>query len=270
MEKRMLAPKEIALAICEVGAAKSKLSVMQMLVLGIFAGAFISFGGQGAITIAQTLGNVDAGIARFAYAAVFPVGLMMVVMCGAELWTGNTLMTLGCMNKCVRKKNMLKNWVVVYGANFLGSMFIVVLMIHSGMMVAGTPAADFVIKMAQKKVAIPFTPAILRGILCNVIVVLAVWMATGAKDVISKIFACWFPIMLFAMSGYEHSIANMYSLPLAMYLGAPITWADILIKNLLPVTIGNFIGGAIIVPLFYNVAYLKQTPMLVTKSAKAS
>jgi formate transporter len=111
--------------------------------------------------------------------------------------------------------------------------------------------------MATKKVAIAFVPAIIRGILCNILVVLAVWMATGARDVIGKLFACWFPVMLFVLCGYEHCVANMYFIPLGMFLGAPVTWGQICLNNLLPVTIGNIIGGSLIVPLAYYIAYLK-------------
>ncbi len=266
MEKRMLAPKEIAVAICDVGSVKAKLSLLQMAVLGVLAGAFIAFGAQGAITISQTLGNIDVGLQKFAFAAIFPVGLMMVVMCGAELFTGNNLMTLGCLSCQFTWKDILKNWVVVYFANFLGSVIIVLMIVKSGMATPGTPAADFVIGLASKKVHLTFAAALLRGILCNIIVVLAVWMATGAKDVISKIFACWFPIMLFVLSGYEHSIANMFFIPLAMSLGAEITMADFLVKNLLPVTLGNLIGGAVIVPIFYYIAYIKGTTLSASNS----
>ncbi|MEA4847039.1 MAG: formate/nitrite transporter family protein [Clostridiaceae bacterium] len=259
MEKRMLAPKEIAMATCEAGAAKAKLSVAQMIVLGIFAGAFIGFGAQGAITIGQTLAKVDAGLQKFAFAAVFPVGLMLVVICGAELFTGNNLMTLGCLNCHYRWSDIFRNWLVVYFANFAGSVLLAFLVANSGLMASGTPIAESAIGIATKKVAIGFIPAIVRGILCNILVVLAVWMVTGAKDIISKIFSCWFPIMLFVLCGYEHSVANMYFIPLGMFLGAPVTWGQFWINNLIPVTIGNLIGGAIIVPFFYHVAYMKTS-----------
>ncbi len=255
----MLAPKEIAMATCEAGAAKAKLSVAQMIVLGIFAGAFIGFGAQGAITIGQTLAKVDAGLQKFAFAAVFPVGLMLVVICGAELFTGNNLMTLGCLNCHYRWSDIFRNWLVVYFANFAGSVLLAFLVANSGLMASGTPIAESAIGIATKKVAIGFIPAIVRGILCNILVVLAVWMVTGAKDIISKIFSCWFPIMLFVLCGYEHSVANMYFIPLGMFLGAPVTWGQFWINNLIPVTIGNLIGGAIIVPFFYHVAYMKTS-----------
>ncbi len=270
MEKRILTPKEIAQATCDAGCAKAKLSILQMIVLGIFAGVFIGFGAQGAITIGQSLTKIDVGLQKFAFAAAFPVGLMLVVICGAALFTGNNLMTLGCINCRYKFSDVLRNWCTVYVANLVGSVVLAYLVAKSGLMAPGTPAADLAIGIATKKVAMAFGPAVIRGILCNIIVVLAVWMATGARDVIGKIFACWFPIMLFVLSGYEHSVANMYFIPLGMYLGAPVTWGQAWLNNLIPVTIGNLIGGSLVVPLFYHVAYMKTAaPVAAEKDVKA-
>jgi formate/nitrite transporter len=230
-----------------------------MFVLGIFAGVFIGFGAQGAITAGQSLSKLDPGMQKLAFAGVFPIGLMLVIICGAELFTGNNLMTLGCLNCHFKWSDLLRNWFYVYTANFIGSVILAFFIANSGLMTAGTPAADLAVGMATKKVEMALGPAIIRGILCNILVVLAIWMATGARDVIGKIFAIWFPIMLFTLSGYEHSVANMYFLPLGRFLGAPISWEQIWMNNLLPVTIGNIIGGALIVPLFYYVAYMKVT-----------
>lgn len=270
MEKRILTPKEIAQATCDAGSAKAKLTIPQMLVLGIFAGVFIGFGSQGAIIIGQSLTKIDAGLQKFAFAAVFPVGLMLVIICGAELFTGNNLMTLGCLNCRYKWSNIFRNWFFVYLSNFIGSVLLAFFVANSGLMGQGTPAAELAVGIAIKKVAIPFMQALIRGILCNIIVVLAVWMATGARDVIGKIFACWFPVMLFVLSGYEHSVANMYFIPLGMFLGAPVTWGEVWLNNLIPVTIGNLIGGALIVPLFYYVAYMKGSlPAAASKDTKA-
>jgi len=268
MEKRMLTPKEIAQATIDAGIAKSKLSIPQMIILGIFAGMFIGFGGQGAITIGQTYANIDLGLSKFIFAAAFPVGLMLVVICGAELFTGNNLMVLGYLNVSYGFKAILRNWIVVYLSNFVGSVILALLVANSGLMTGA--AAERAIAIANAKVAIGYNEAIIRGILCNIIVVLAVWMATGGRDIISKIFACWFPIMLFVLIGFEHSIANMYFIPLGMFLGAPVTWGQIWINNLIPVTIGNLIGGAVIVPFAYYIAYVKapKLPATIEKSTK--
>ncbi|MCK9216925.1 MAG: formate/nitrite transporter family protein [Firmicutes bacterium] len=255
MDKMFLAPKEIAQATINAGAGKAKLSIVQMIILGAFAGVYIGLGGQGAITISQTYGAIDLGMSKFLFAAAFPVGLMLVVICGAELFTGNNLMIMGCLNGNYSTKDLLRNWVTVYIANFVGSVILAILVANSGLMTGA--AAEKAIGIANAKVAIPFMEAVIRGLLCNVVVVLAVWMATAGKDIISKIFACWFPIMLFVLCGFEHSVANMYFAPLGMFLGAPINWGQIWINNLIPVTIGNIIGGAFIVGVLYLIAYIK-------------
>lgn len=261
MEKRFLAPKEIAQAICDVSTARIKLTISQMLVLGIFAGVFIGFGSQAAITMGQSLAGIDVGLQKFVFGAAFPIGLMLVVVCGAELFTGNNLMTLGCLNCRYKWSDIFRNWFFVYIANFAGAVILALVVANTGLMAPGTPASDLAIAIAKKKIAIGFGPAILRGILCNILVVLAVWMATGARDIIGKLFACWFPIMTFVMCGYEHSVANMYFIPLGKFLGAPVTWGQMWMNNLIPVTIGNIIGGALIVPLFYHVAYMKSSTL---------
>ncbi len=255
MDKMFLAPKEIAQATINAGTGKSKLSIVQMIILGAFAGVYIGLGGQAAITISQTYGAIDLGMSKFLFAAAFPVGLMLVVICGAELFTGNNLMIMGCLNGNYSTKDLLRNWVTVYIANFVGSVILAILVANSGLMTGA--AAEKAIGIANAKVAIPFMEAVIRGLLCNVVVVLAVWMATAGKDIISKIFACWFPIMLFVLCGFEHSVANMYFAPLGMFLGAPINWGQIWINNLIPVTIGNIIGGAFIVGVLYLIAYIK-------------
>lgn len=268
MEKRLLTPKEIAQATIDAGVTKTKLSMMQMIILGIFAGVFIGFGGQGAIIIGQTYANIDVGISKFLFAAVFPVGLMLVVICGAELFTGNSLMILGLLNGNYKIKDVLRNWVVVYISNFAGSAALALLVANSGLMTGA--AAEKAIAIANAKIVIPFGAAVIRGVLCNMLVVLAVWMATAGRDIISKIFACWFPIMLFVLIGFEHCIANMFFAPLGMYLGAQITWGQIWMNNLIPVTIGNIIGGAIIVPFAYYNVYVKapKASAVAEKSAK--
>lgn len=255
MEKRFLAPKEVANAIVNVGVMRANLKTAPMICLGILAGLFIGFGGLGNIIISQTLGNIDAGLAKFAGAAVFPVGLMLVVIAGAELFTGNNLMTLSFMEKKITLSQMFRNWGIVWVANLVGSILLVLIVFYGG--VLSGDAATKSIAIAEAKASLDITTLIFRGILCNIIVVLAVWMATSAQDIISKIFACWFPIMLFVLCGFEHSVANMYFIPMGMILGAKVTMAQ-LIKNLIFVSIGNIIGGAIIIPFLYRWAYLKD------------
>lgn len=255
MDKRFLTPREVADATINVGIKKANLKISSCIGLGILAGVFIGFGGLGNILVTQTLGGIDAGLARLAGAAVFPVGLMLVVICGAELFTGNNLMTLAFMNKKITLSGILKNWSLVYVANFIGSVVLALAIFHAGILTGD--AVSKAVAIAESKVALTIAEAIIRGILCNIIVVLAVWMATASQDVISKIFACWFPIMLFVLCGFEHSIANMFFIPMGILLGANITIGQ-LISNLLFVTIGNIIGGAILIPYVYNMVFIKN------------
>jgi len=270
MEKRFLAPAAIADAMIGVGKGKCSLKTSQMLLLGIFAGAYIAFGAFACGMVSHSVENV--GLSKFVGAAVFPVGLMLVVMCGAELFTGNNLIAVAYLNKDVTMNQMLKNWVVVYIGNFIGSLLIAYMIIGSGLLTtSGGALGATAIKVASAKVSLTFGQAVIRGILCNILVVLAVWFAVGAQDFISKIWACWFPIMLFVLAGFEHSIANMYFIPVGIMAKANaqfaqvsgltaealanINWGTFLVNNIIPVTIGNVIGGAVIVSWVYWYVY---------------
>ncbi|MBC3901029.1 formate/nitrite transporter family protein [Acetobacterium malicum] len=236
---------------------KAKLPISKMLILGIFAGVFIGFGAYGFTVITSGAGTgFEATFAKYIGAGVFPVGLMLVVLCGAELFTGNNLMTLSVFKKEITVGAMLRNWGVVWVANLIGSVLLAWLMSQSGLY--GEAMTAKAIGIAEAKVAIPLFPVIIRAIFCNILVVLAVWMQSGAKDVIGKIFAIWFPIMLFVLSGFEHSVANMFFIPMGILCGADITWAQAFLNNIIPVTLGNIIGGAIIIPVCYHFSYAKK------------
>lgn len=252
----MNSPAEIAGIWIENGIKKASLSIGKMLVLGIMAGAFIGFGSFVFVLATAAGGDAfQAVMAKLTGAALFPVGLMMVILCGAELFTGNNLMTLALMDKKISAADMLKNWGVVYIGNFIGSLLIAFLFAKSGLLTDA--AAERAIAIAGAKTSIPFMPALIRGILCNMLVVLACWMQAGSKELVGKIFAIWFPIMLFVFAGFEHSIANMTYIPMGIFLGADVSWGAMLTANLIPVTIGNLIGGAALVPLAYYYAYRK-------------
>ena len=151
---------------------------------------------------------------------------------------------------------MLRNWGVVWVANLIGAVLLAFLLSQSGLY--NEAMVTKAIAIAEAKASIPLLPVIIRAILCNVLVVLAVWMASGSKDIIGKIFAIWFPIMLFVFAGFEHSVANMFYIPMGILCGADITWGQAFLNNIIPVTIGNIIGGAIIVPIVYYIAYAKK------------
>lgn len=250
-------PAEIADIWINNGVKKAGLPIGKMIVLGMLAGAYIGFGA--CVFVQATALGGDAFqtmAAKLIGASLFPVGLMMVVLCGAELFTGNNLLTLALMDGKITWGKMLRNWVVVYIANLAGAVILAFLLAKSGLF--ADAAGERAMAIASAKTSIPFMPALIRGIFCNILVVLACWFQAGAKNMIGKIFAIWFPIMLFVFAGFEHSVANMTYIPLGIFLGADVTWGAFFIGNLLPVTIGNMIGGAVIIPFAYFYAYKKQ------------
>lgn len=258
---------EILEKVSDSGIAKAEGKTLRLLIWALLAGAYIAFGAQASQMVSfNLLADPDSlGVGRLVSAAVFPVGLMMVVLCGAELFTGNCLMIIGVLDRKIRISGMLRNWVLVYLGNFLGALLVVALMKSTGLWKTGSGLLGAsVIKTAQAKVQLSFGQAFVRGILCNWLVCLAVWMSTGARETVSKIFAIWFCIGLFVISGFEHSIANMYFIPagiaaaadsgLAQLAGCDVsvlTVGNFLIKNLLPVTLGNILGGGLFVGMVY-------------------
>jgi formate/nitrite transporter len=253
-----LNPVEISECMVGSGKKKAALSITKMLLLGMFAGMFIGLGAYGCtiMNAGVAAGGLNPTIARLLGAGIFPIGLMLVVLCGSELFTGNCLMTITLFKKEITLSAMLKNWVFVFIGNFIGSILLALLLSQSGLY--GEAMVAKAMGIAEAKVAIPLGSLIIRAIFCNILVVLAVWMQTGAKDIIGKIWAMWFPIMLFVFAGFEHSIANMFFIPMGIFVGADVTWVQLFINNLIPVTIGNIIGGAIIIPGVYYYTYLKK------------
>ncbi len=250
----MNTPAEILQIWIGNGVKKANLPVLKMIILGMAAGAYIGFGAHAFIlATAATDPALSATAAKLIGAAVFPVGLMMVVICGAELFTGNNLLTLALFDGRITPAQLLRNWVTVYLSNLAGSVLLALLLASSGLY--GGAAGERAIAVAVSKVGAPFFEMVIRGILCNILVVLALWFQAGAKDLIGKIWAIWFPIMLFVFAGFEHSVANMTYIPLGIFLGADVSVGQFLLGNLVPVTIGNLIGGAVIVPVMYYTAY---------------
>lgn len=254
MERRYLSPSEVANATINAGITKAKLSIIRMLLLGIFAGFFIGLGAFGDIVAMQTMNNIDIGLMKLIGASVFPVGLMLVIIAGAELFTGNCLMTMSVMDKKITLVEMLRNWIFVFLGNFLGAILLAYLIFKSDLL--QNNVLELAANIGEAKLSLSFQAAFIRGTLCNIVVVLAVWLGAASLDIISRIFASWFPIMLFVLSGYEHCIANMFFIPLAKFAGINVSWWTIWSKNLIPVTLGNILGGAVIVPVFYYIAYI--------------
>lgn len=255
MEKRYLSPVEVSKYIITASQAKANLTTLNTILLAIMAGAYIAFGGFGYILVEQTLGDIDVGLMKFLGATVFPVGLMLVVFTGSELFTGDTLMTMGVMDKKIKLSQMLRTWILVYLGNLIGSVVLAFAISRSDML--SDAAKDLALTIASAKLTLSFGNAIVRGVLCNILVVLGIWIAYAATDVASKVLGMWFPIMLFVLAGFEHSIANMFFLPLAKFEGLAVTWVDMFANNIFPVTIGNIIAGAIIIPFVYYTAHIK-------------
>ncbi len=267
------APKTIAETVAQkVGVGKATSPWLSVLVLGVLAGAYIGFGAMLATTTTFDLAShLGTGFTRFLSGAVFSLGLMLVVIAGAELFTGNNLMISSALSGQIGFGRMLARWALVYAANFAGSVLLALIWVFSGLWKMGDGALGaFAVRTAFAKVNLSFLEALLRGIGCNWLVCLAVWMALASRQVIGKIFAIFFPIMAFVALGFEHSVANMYFIPTGLFLknllgvAAPagvdpgsLTWVSFLWKNLLPVTIGNIIGGAVFVGMSYWSAYLR-------------
>lgn len=252
---------------------KVNASIFKLTVLGILAGVYIAFGACLATLIGHdTAKYLGLGLARFITGAVFSVGLMLVVIAGAELFTGNNLMLMGVLDKRASFWKMSYKWGVVFIANFVGSVFLAYLYYETNLWKMGDAAVGLsALKIANAKVNLTFMEALTRGILCNWLVCLAVWMAFASREVSGKIFAIFFPIMAFVALGFEHSVANMYFIPLGIFLKGTglfinpdlnltnLGWNSFLVNNLLPVTIGNIIGGAIFVGLLYWTVYVRNT-----------
>ena len=267
MESNMLKPNEICNAAVGAGCSKAALKTYQQAVLGILAGAFIACGGVVSAVASHSITNV--GVAKFVGGAVFPVGLMLVVICGAELFTGNYLMVVPLAGKEITFKPMIKNWIVVYIFNFIGSVIVAFLVFESGTFgMSNGKLGGVVIKTASTKASLSFGTAFCSGIMCNFLVCLAVWGAYAAKDMISKILIIWFPIMTFVTCGFEHSVANMYFLTAGLFAKSnasfvaasgisqdKIVSAAGIVHNLIPVTLGNIVGGSVFVGLAYFVVY---------------
>lgn len=267
------APAEVAESVAQkVGVGKASASGFNLMVLGILAGVYIGFGAALATLIAHDSAQyVGLGLSKFFTGAVFSVGLMLVVIAGAELFTGNNLIMASVLGGHAKMSKLLRNWIIVYIANFLGSILLAGIMYGSGLWKTGSLAIGIkAIGIANAKVNIPFFEALFRGIGCNWLVCLAVWMMLSAREVAGKIWAAFFPIMAFVALGYEHCVANMYFIPMGIFLKgteaatkagldlANLTWGGFIVRNLIPVTIGNIIGGSVFVALLYWSVYQRN------------
>jgi formate transporter len=276
-------PKTIAETVATtVGVGKVTSPWFSVLVLGILAGAYIGFGGLLATSVTFDLASkAGIGIQKLVAGSAFSLGLMLVVIAGAELFTGNNLMISSVLSREIGVQVMLQRWGLVFLANFVGSILLALIFYFSGLWKTGNGELGIsAVAIALNKVRLGFGEALVRGIGCNWLVCLAVWMALAARQTISKIFAIFFPIMGFVAIGFEHCIANMYFIPVGIFLkdwaGVPVppgidpavlNWGSFLWNNLFPVTIGNIIGGGVFVGMSYWGAYLRPLNEAKNKNA---
>lgn len=251
---------------------KVNASIFKLVILGILAGAYIAFGACLSTIVGHDAAKyVGLGLARFISGAVFSVGLMFVVIAGAELFTGNNLMLMSVLDRKSSLGKMLFKWGVVYAANFVGAILLAYLFYQTGLWKMNNMAVGVnALNLANYRMYLTFTEALTRGILCNWLVCIAVWMAIASRDVIGKIFACLFPIMAFVACGFEHCIANMYFIPMGLFLkgtaaaqasGLNLTNLNLFgffVTNLIPVTLGNIIGGSCFVGCLYWAVYVRK------------
>ena len=274
-----LLPPAMAAKAEQVGINKANLEAINTFLLAVLAGAFIALGAIFATTVtAGAAGVLPFGVTKLLGGLVFCLGLILVVVAGAELFTGNTLIVMAWASGKVTTAKLLRNWIIVYVGNFVGSVATALFMFLSGQYAFGAGAVGLnVLNIADAKVNLDFVQAIVLGILCNALVCLAVWLTYSARTTTDKILAILFPISAFVAAGFEHSIANMYFIPIGLFVkgGAPLafwsqigktaadysglTWQAFLINNLLPVTIGNIIGGTVLVGVIYWRIYSRRS-----------
>lgn len=277
MENIFNTPSEIVNGNLEAAVNKTKLPILKLIILGIMAGAFIAFGGSSSNVAVHAIKN--AGLAKFAAGSIFPVGLMLIVFIGGELFTGDCMMINGVVAKRFSVLQLLKVLVMVWITNLIGALIVVFLIYNCGQydMSAGGLGA-YTIKVASGKLNLSFGQCVASGIMCNILVCLAVLMAGSAKDIAGKIWAIFFPILAFVVGGYEHCVANMYYIPAGLVCAKNevyaakamelygftqaqldgMTVSNMFLNNLLPVTIGNILGGMVFVALPLYFIHLKK------------
>ncbi|GGM07359.1 formate/nitrite transporter [Pseudomonas asuensis] len=254
-------PKEIATLAIQAGIAKNRLSVFTLLILGVMAGAFIATGFLLDIHVIGTMPAEWGTFAGFIGAAVFPVGLIMTVLAGGELLTGNMLLLpMARFAGAIRTAGVIRNWVWVTFANLIGSVAVAYFFGHVLGLTEGV-FLDKTVAIAHAKINADFFHAFVSGVGCNWLVCLGVWIAFASKDVVGKVVGMWFPVMAFVAIGFQHVVANMFIIPAAIFAGQA-TWAQCL-PNLVAVFLGNAVGGAGFVGLAYFLAY-RPAPAQVT------
>ncbi|HRT32564.1 MAG TPA: formate transporter FocA [Anaerolineae bacterium] len=276
-----LVPSEMAAKAESTGVKKATSDALQLFILAILAGAFVGLGAIYYTTVLAGTGSLPYGVQRLLGGLVFCLGLVLVIVGGAELFTGNNLIIMAWANKKISTTQLLRNWGIVYVGNFVGSVLTALIMYFTRQYTFGNGAVGLTaLNIANTKSSLEFIPAVALGIMCNALVCMAVWLCFSAHSTTDKILSIIFPISGFVAAGFEHSVANMYFIPVGLFIkqfdptvfqlpafvdagktladyGA-LTWGNFFLKNLLPVTIGNVIGGALMVGGVYWFIYLRK------------
>jgi formate transporter len=269
-------PATIALRAEESGVKRAAMDPLNLFVLSILGGAFVAVGAFFATTVSAGAGDLPYGVVRLLNGLVFPVGLVLIVIGGAELFTGNNLIVMAWASGKIGIRHVFINWVLAFAGNFVGAFLVAILMFYTTQYTFSSGAVGLVaLNTANAKASLAFGPALTLGIMCNALVCLAVWTAFGARTNLDKIATIFLPIAAFVAAGFEHCIANIYFIPMGLFIkaGAPnefwasigktasdfpaLTWQNFA-ANLLPVTIGNIIGGSFMVAAVYWFIYLRD------------
>ena len=271
-------PPEMAARAEEVGVKKATMGWRNTIALGVLAGAFVAMGAVFSTTvIAGAAGHLSYGVTRLLGGLVFCLGLILVVVASAELFTGNNLIVMAWANRRVTSYQVLRNWTLVYAGNFIGSIATAALLYFCQQYNFGAGSVGFtILNTASAKCNLEFLQAVALGMACNALVCLAVWLCFSARSVTDKILAILFPISAFVAAGFEHCVANMYFIPIGLLVkaGAPatfwesigrnpadfssLTWSNFFLVNLVPVTLGNIIGGSVMVGMVYWFIYIRK------------
>jgi formate transporter len=269
-----LLPPEMATRAEYIGVSKAEAPALRTFVLAVLAGAFIALGAIFATTVSAGTGSLPYGVAKLLVGLVFCLGLILVVIGGAELFTGNNLIVMAWASRKVTTSALLRNWVIVYIGNFVGSVGTAAMLILSKQYTFGGGAVGAsALAIANGKVHLEWLQALALGMLCNILVCLAVWLTFSARSTIDKIAAIIFPIAAFVAAGFEHSVANMYFVPTGLLIKAfdpafaqataldltSLTWGNFIVTNLIPVTLGNIIGGSVFVAAVYWSVFLRHS-----------
>ena len=254
-------PKEIGELFTKSAVEKAEMPISRFVVMALLGGAYIAFGGLLTVIVAGGMPGIAAtnpGLVKLMAGALFPVGLILVVIAGGDLFTSDCAgMTLCVAQRKKRWTDLVRIWSLSYVFNFFGALFVAYVMTYQAQLITDAPWTTYLHKLADNKLSHDFLTTFIKGIGANWLVCLAVWLGYAAKDVTGKLLGLWVPVMMFVTLGYEHSIANMFFIPAAIFTGAPITWLDFITVNLIPSTLGNIVGGALFVGMAYWFVYLR-------------